>query len=155
MIQRIRGYDSETPITIGWSQPEAMVELQEHVDFLSFHYYRNPAELLNILKEVNSNKPLFLGETGMHSFEKWWYPFKKSEEDQLVFYQEIGHVISEMNLHYAFWTLYDFKAIPSNVAGKWPWQKGPQKSYGIINQEDGEKPSYQWIKTFNHSKNEK
>ena len=155
IIYRIRMYDPDTPITIGWSQPEALVHLENQVDFLSFHYYRDPQDLPEILKTMEISKPIFLGETGTHSFDKWWYPFKHSEDYQLDYYQSIGAVIEDFDLHYAFWTLYDFQTIPSNVAGKWPWQKGPQKSFGIIKYDKSPKPIFQWIKTFNQEVNEK
>jgi len=149
MAQRLKGYDAHTPLTIGWSQPEAMQYLQEQQDFLTFHYYRNPAQLKGILQAMNLQKPVFMGETGAHSYNAWWFLAGQSASYQLDYYQQIGPVIKELNLHYAFWTLYDFAAIPSNVAGRWPWQKGPQKSFGIIDQKLNPKQSYKWVQTFN------
>lgn len=149
IIRRVRSYDPHTPITIGWSQPEAMPTLQSEVDFLSFHYYRDPVLLGSILDQIPSSKPIFLGETGSHSFDDWWFPFKRSDAEQLEYYESIGTVIRSHDLHYAFWTWYDFQHIPSNVAGKWPWQKGPQKSYGILGHGDAPKPAFHWIKNFN------
>lgn len=155
IVSRIRMYDPKTPITIGWSQPEAMETLDSEVDFLSFHYYRAPEDLFPILDFMNPDKPLFIGETGAHSFSALWYPYRQDEAYQLNYYKEIGKVIDNNNLHYAFWTLYDFKKIPPNVAGKWPWQKGPQKSYGIIDSKGNQKPIYEWVKKFNQKKDAK
>lgn len=149
MIHRIKGYDPNHMVTIGWSQPERLPILQDQLDFLSFHYYRDPLILGDILGGMDLKKPLFLGETGMHTFSKWWYPFKRSPEDQADFYKEIFKVVRDHKLHYALWTLYDFDKVPSSVAGRWPWKKGPQKSYGLIDGQGNHKPAYEIIKTYN------
>ena len=155
MLQRIRSYDPETPLTIGWSQPEEVKTLQDYVDLYSFHYYRKPEDLSPILNSFEFNKPLFIGETGSHTFDRWWYPFKRDDEDQLSYLKDITEIIDSYELHYAFWTLYDFENIPNNVSGKWPWKKGPQKRYGLIRADDSSKPAYQLIKDFNSYLDEK
>ena len=153
MTKRIRVYDSITPITVGWSQPEQLSCLSEELDILSFHYYREPNLLNGILDSMKStyelNKPLFLSETGMHSFDSWWYPFGKTQEDQLNYYEGIFEAIDSLSLNYATWTVHDFKKVPSNVAGALPWKKKPQQSYGLINKKGESKKVYNFIKKTN------
>lgn len=149
IIQRIRRYDLKNFITIGWSQPELINNLNEHLDFLSFHFYREPEDLNQFLNQNSFNKPLFIGEFGKHTYSSWWYPFSQSNEDQLLYYDQVFEVANKHELNYAIWTLYDFMKVPSNVAGKWPWQKNPQKSYGIIDLKGTKKKSYQLIKDNN------
>ena len=152
--KRLTTYDSSALQTVGWSQPEFAHIMKDQLDFLSFHFYREISELNHFLDSTNLNKPLFIGETGMHSFKKWWYPIGNTEDEQKVYYNQLFKIISAHNIHYAFWTLYDFKNIPSNVAGRWPWQKGPQKAYGLQN-EGRKKPSLNLVKKFNLSNSEK
>lgn len=149
MIKRVKGYDPNGLITIGWSQPEQMHHLNEQLDFLSFHFYRDPTELSAFLEDNKFDKPLFLGETGKHTFSKWWFPFSKSQEDQHDYYQQIMDIGQQYQLHYAIWTLYDFKNVPDNVAGKYPWQVNPQKAYGLITRHHKLKKSYSLIKQLN------
>jgi len=149
MIKRVRGYDKNGLITIGWSQPEYMYHLQSELDFLSFHFYRDPIELSSFLEKNKFDKPLFLGETGKHTFSKWWFPFSKSQEDQYNYYEQVLGITKQHNIHYAIWTLFDFKNVPDNVAGKYPWQVNPQKAYGLINTHHKAKKSYSLIKQLN------
>lgn len=147
--RRLSGYDAALCQTVGWSQPEYAHLMMDQLDFVSFHFYRDIPELTSYLDSVSLQKPLFMGEAGRHTFDAWWYPFGNEEKDQLAYYRELMHEIETSNLHYAFWTLYDFAKIPSNVAGKWPWQKGPQKAYGLI-RHDREKETLQLVRNFNH-----
>lgn len=149
IIKRIRTYAPNTLLTIGWSQPEYMDLLAEELDFLSFHFYREPKELSEYLDEHSYEKPLFLGETGCHSFNKWWYPYKRDETFQKAYYHMIFEQIESYGLHYSFWTLYDFEKVPSNVAGRWPWKKGPQKAYGIIDRSGYFKAIFSHLQDFN------
>ena len=153
IAKRLRYYDAYTPITIGWSQPERASLLMDQLDFLSFHFYRDPVELRAFLRHPDQNhlftKPLFLGETGMHSFHAWWFPFGKTEDEQYEFYDQVLAITKEHQLDYAVWTLYDFSEVPGNVAGKLPWKKKPQQAYGLINHQGEAKRSFDLLKAFN------
>lgn len=149
IAKRIKIYDPNALVTVGWSQPEEIGHLSSVLDFLSFHFYRDPNELRTFLDQHEYSKPLFLGETGMHSFKSWWYPIGHSESDQKNYYSQISTLIDDYQLNYAFWTLYDFPKVPSNVAGKWPWQKKPQKEYGLIKVNGDRKESFELLKAFN------
>lgn len=153
MVKRIKGYDPHTLLTIGWSQPEQSHHLEEELDLLSFHFYRAPEELEEFLKKQQLSKPLFIGETGMHSYKSWWYPIGNDEKEQREYYSQITQLIEAHKLSYALWTLYDFPKVPSNVAGKWPWQKKPQKEYGLIDIKGDKKESFEFLKAFNQKNN--
>ncbi len=150
IIQRLKTYDPVHFVTIGWSQPEISSSLTELVDFISYHFYRNPSELGDYLaKKEKSDLPVFIGEIGMHSFNSWWFPFGKSQEEQAQHVSDVLSLIKANELHYGLWTLYDFKRIPSNVAGSVPWKKNPQKKYGIIDTKNRKKKVYSIILNFN------
>ena len=149
VIRRMKEYDPGTPVTIGWSQPEVSVHLEELVDFVSLHFYREPGELEAYLSDNPINKPVFLGETGSHNFDRWWYPWSRDEQDQKAYYVQILKIIEKYRLNYGLWTLYDFTYIPPNVAGTFPWERGPQKAYGIIDSDGSTKACYELIKNFN------
>lgn len=150
IIRRIKTFDPNHFVTIGWSQPEVSTELADEQDFISFHFYRDPSELVNFLENHQTKgKPLFLGETGMHSYSKWWFPFSKYEGDQAAYVNQILSVVDDYQLHYGIWTLYDFKNVPSNVAGRVPWKKNPQKYYGLIDSKGRNKKIYDVILKFN------
>lgn len=152
MSLTIRKYDPNHLITVGWSTPEYLSNIDSSVDYYSFHYYKNPADLKNyIVKELK--KPVILEETGQHSFNAWWYPFRKSDDDQKEYIEEILPIISEYNLSYTFWTLYDFHKIPDNVVGTVHWRKGIQKNFGLIDKKNNPKPAFEIIKKYNLKKN--
>lgn len=150
IIRRIKTYDPAHFVTIGWSQPEVSVELSAIQDFVSFHFYRDPAELTEFLENNEyTGKPLFLGETGMHSYSRWWFPFSKDEEDQAAYVNQILSIVDDYQLNYGLWTLYDFKNVPADVAGRVPWKRNPQKHYGLINRKGQNKKIYDIILKFN------
>ncbi|MFA0963374.1 cellulase family glycosylhydrolase [Roseivirga sp. BDSF3-8] len=154
ITQRIRTYDPNHLITIGWSQPEASMLLTEQVDFLSFHFYRDPKELdafMNNLPELNI--PILLEETGMHSYDAWWYPFGKSEAEQADYLEQVLAISKKYNLHYAIWTLYDFENVPGDVAGDAPWRRRPQMRYGLIDTKMNKKKVYEVVKKYNEDEN--
>ncbi len=147
MIKRVKTYDPDHFVTIGWSQPEMHETLSDQVDFISFHYYRPTTDLINI----QSVKPVMLGETGMHSFSAWWFPFSKTQEEQAQYIDEVLKIIADKHWSYGLWTLYDFPQVPSNVAGSAPWKKAPQKSMGLIQVDGTKKSAYDIIRKFNNT----
>ena len=91
-INRLKTYDPDHLITIGWSQPEVANELDELVDFISFHFYRKPTELNDfLLKKELKDLPIFVGEIGMHSFNSWWHPFGKSQAEQAAHVEPVSY----------------------------------------------------------------
>jgi len=138
-------YDPNHILTIGWSSPEAAVNLANKLDLISYHYYRDPKSLkldmLKLKREVN-NKPLLLQEFGIPSSQKWYKPFAYSEKDQAEYLAEFKSEMEENDLPYLLWTLYDFTSIPTQVFGYKKWANSKQKYFGLIDRNGKKKPSY-------------
>ncbi|MEM6358686.1 MAG: cellulase family glycosylhydrolase [Bacteroidota bacterium] len=149
MIKRIKTYDPKHLVTIGWSSPEYMEMLGESVDYYSFHYYKEADKLKNYLNQTY-DKPVLLEETGQHSFNAWWYPFRKSDADQATYLKQVFETVDSAGISYNLWTLYDFKQIPDNVVGKALWRKGIQKNFGLIDKKGKPKPVFEVVKGFNN-----
>ena len=150
MARRIKQYAPHHLVTIGWSTPKHITTLADYVDIFAFHFYQDPKELDKAL-DRDFEKPVLLEETGLHSFNAWWYPFKKSESDQANYTQEVLDIIEEHNISYTWWTLYDFKKIPDNVVGKVTWRKGIQKNFGLIDKGGRKKKAFDLLEQFNRS----
>ena len=144
---QIRNWDTEHPITIGWSSTEAAVHLAEEVDFVSFHYYRKLDEFLEAYESlelaVPAQKPIVLQEYGISSYGGFWNGYQGSEEKQALYYETMQPLLKQRNIPFLFWTLYDFKEVPTSVVGRLPWRKTPQQYYGCLNMDGLEKKSFQ------------
>lgn len=145
-IGQIRRYDDQTPITIGWSLPEVAATLANEVDFVSFHYYA-PAEQFvdsyaTLRAEVGENRPIMLTEFGLPTWNSYLFPNGHSTAEQAVYYADMRRAFDQTDLGgYMAWTLYDFPTVPSNVAGAFPWQTGPQRHLGLVNMDGTDKPA--------------
>lgn len=148
MIQSLRETDPNHPITIGWSSPETALILEKEVDYISFHYYKDLADLSKTYTELQqqTDKTIVLEEIGLSSYRGLWNPFGYSEKDQTDFYTELVTVQKSNNIPYLSWTLYDFKEIPQQVAGRFPWRKNKQLYFGLITTDGEKEGAYQVIK---------
>lgn len=138
MIIKLKGWDKDHPITIGWSSPEAAINLSDEVDFVSYHYYRETEDFIdahNALKSKVSDKPLLLQEYGFSSYDGFWNLYQGSEENQVSYYKAMQGKLVEAGVPFIFWTLYDFEKVPSDVAGSLPWRTRKQHFFGCIDQE--------------------
>lgn len=148
MAQQIKQNDSIHPVTIGWSTPEAAVNLTEELDFVSFHYYEAPENFkarFLLLKDSVGDKPLVLEEYGKSSYSGIWNLFSNAEDAQASYYQKMQTVLTRENIPYFIWTLYDFETVPSPVVGTKPWRKAPQKHFGLIDRDGEKKLAYKSI----------
>ncbi|MBU3821262.1 cellulase family glycosylhydrolase [Flavobacteriaceae bacterium XHP0103] len=148
MIKLVKTVDANHPITIGWSNIQSAPTLKDQVDFVSFHYYESLEELDTAIKTLKNeiiNKPLVLQEFGMSSYKGIWKPFGSSEEDQANYHKKAQEIISNNNLQFMSWTLYDFIKIPKEVVGRLPWRKRAQEHFGFINQNGETKPAFNYI----------
>ncbi|WP_299431916.1 glycoside hydrolase family 2 TIM barrel-domain containing protein [uncultured Maribacter sp.] len=146
MIENIKKWDKNHPVTIGWSSPEAGIELANNVDFISFHYYREPSkftEAYNTLRSVIPTKPKLLQEYGMSSYKGLWNFYRGADEQgQLEYYNEMQNILKQEKVPYMFWTLYDFKNVPSSVAGSLPWKSKKQHFFGCLDSLGNKKPAF-------------
>ncbi|MFS4455975.1 cellulase family glycosylhydrolase [Maribacter sp. 2304DJ31-5] len=145
MISNMNQWDNSHPVTIGWSNPEAATNLSQKVDFVSFHYYREASgfsKAFQFLRNKVPNRPLVLQEFGYSSYDGIWNAFSGSEKDQATYHQEMQKILKEEHIPFLFWTLYDFKEIPTSVVGKLPWRKARQKYFGILDSDRNPKTSH-------------
>ena len=145
LIERARVYDPNHLITVGWSSPEAAINLAWKLDFVSFHYYRDPKSLtLDMLKLKQSvnNKPILLGEFGLPSNKKWYSPTGYSKEAQSEYLAKMKQEMELNKLPYLLWTLHDFDEIPSEVFGLNTWRHAKQKYFGLLDRKGNKKPAY-------------
>lgn len=148
MILIIKKIDKEHPVTIGWSNIQSATILKDQVDFVSFHYYEDInkfKENFENLKTQIPNKKLVLGEFGLSSYSGFWKPFSSSEKKQANYHKKMQDLLTENNVSFISWTLYDFDKIPKEVIGNLPWRYQPQKKYGFINSKGEKKLSFQYI----------
>lgn len=148
MIHRVRSWDPMHPVTVGWSNPQDALLLQEEVDFVSFHYYMAPEDFqegYTTLKKAVGNKEVLLEEYGYSSFSGLGNLFMGSEQKQMKFYQDMTTVLKQENIHNLLWTLHDFEEIPDRVVGKLPWRKGQQKHFGLLRSDGSKKPAFDLI----------
>lgn len=144
-IKTIKEEDLKHAVTIGWSSPQAALNLLEKVDYVSFHYYQNLADLpdaITLLKG-QTTKPIVLQEFGLSSNASWLYLLGNSEEDQASYYTSFFDENQKReSVNFLSWTLYDFTEIPDQVAGAYPWRKNKQSHFGLINNIGERKKAY-------------
>ena len=148
MILYLRSIDKTHPVTIGWSNTESAPLLENMVDFISFHYYKEPRffeEDYLFLRKKTTGKPLFLGEFGFSSYQGFWRPTGNYEYKQATYHKEMQLIIKKNKIPFLSWTLYDFDTIPSSVVGVLPWRKNLQKKFGFISNTGVKKPAYKYI----------
>ncbi|NHF58574.1 cellulase family glycosylhydrolase [Flavobacteriaceae bacterium TP-CH-4] len=148
LMIEMRRWDSEHPMTIGWSSPEAAVYLSGEVDMISFHYYREAVQFPKAytrLRDAVPNKPLVLQEYGFSSYDGLWNAYTGSEEEQAAYYAEIQPLLQAENIPFLLWTLYDFEEVPSSVVGRLPWRTERQKHFGILDSKGTPKAAYNYL----------
>lgn len=147
LIAVVKENDPNHLITIGWSNALAATNLEDKVDFVSYHFY-NPLESFETeyaILDKATKKPIVVQEFGVPSYNGIWNLNGSNEIDQAQYHKTIQALFKKNNLAFMSWTLYDFPEVPSQVAGRWPWQKNRQKKFGFINTKGKFKPAYMFI----------
>ncbi len=144
MIEKAKVYDPNHLLTIGWSNPEDAVLLASELDFVSYHYYRDPKSLALDALELKSkvNKPILLGEFGLPSNKKWYLPMGHTQIDQRDYLIDMKTEMDANGLSYLLWTLHDFDDIPTEVFGYRKFIHSKQKYFGLIDKKGNKKPAY-------------
>jgi hypothetical protein len=147
MISVIKENDPNHLVTIGWSNSYEATHLSEQVDFVSYHFYNaiTDFEKEHSTLEKATQKPLVIQEFGIPSYRGFWNWVGSNEEDQAEYHKKMQALFKKNGLAFMSWTLYDFPAVPNQVAGKWPWQKLRQKKFGFINESGTKKPAFEFI----------
>ena len=140
-VALVKRFDALTPVTIGWSSAETAHTLASDLDFVSFHYYGladQYGDRYQNLRDLVGNAPIVVTEFGLPTWNSPFFPNGHTEAEQAAYYADM---LTEMQATdgagYMAWTLYDFTHVPAGVAGRMPWQRGPQRKMGLINV-DGE-----------------
>lgn len=145
MLKQAKKYDPNHLLTVGWAYPENVDFLSKELDFVSFHSYKGVDILekeINEMQKKIKNKPLVLEEFGLSTYSGIWSPLGKTEDEQADYFVKVKEILKRYgNIPYLAWTLYDFSEVPSAVVGKMPWNKNPQKNFGIITEEGKLKPA--------------
>ncbi len=147
IIPQIQKADPNHLITIGWANPESAEILKGEVDFVSFHYYRQPEDFPEIVQNLQKNikKPLVLQEFGLSSYHGFWNPLGNDEEEQAAYHKKMQEVLKAQDLGFLSWTLYDYKEVPASVVGRRPWRKARQKHFGFLDTSGKPKPAFEFI----------
>jgi Cellulase (glycosyl hydrolase family 5) len=147
MTTVIKENDPNHLITIGWSNSYEATNLEDKVDFVSYHFYNaiDDFEKENATLEKATKKPVVIQEFGVPSYRGFWSWFGKNEKGQAEYHKKMQELFKKNNLAFMSWTLYDFPSVPNQVAGKWPWQKLRQKKFGFIDIKGKEKPAFLYI----------
>ena len=145
MIDQVKTWDPDHPVTIGWSNAEDARILIEKVDFISFHYYKDPEdfqEACSNLKKYSEGKEILLEEFGYSSYSGIANLWSGSEGKQASYYQEMEKFISESEIPFLSWTLHDFEEVPNEVIGRLPWRKSRQKKFGLLRPDGSKKAAF-------------
>lgn len=143
VIKRIRKYDPDHLITIGWSDGKYGHLLSDELDFVSFHFYKKPEELGEVIKALKQKVPgkkLVLSEFGQSSLSTVLTLYAHSEDNQAEYYERVISVLEEEEVPFVCWALQDFDKAPTEVFGKKPWIRHPQKHYGLYRTDGSPKP---------------
>jgi hypothetical protein len=140
-----RVYAPHHLITVGWSTAEAAPRLAEVLDIISFHYYLPadglPAALAS-LRATAPGRPVVLQEFGLPTWSSPFFPGGHTEAEQALYYAEVLAALRADGATGSLaWTLYDFEHVPGNVAGRLPWQTGPQSRLGVLRADGSAKPA--------------
>jgi len=147
MIKEIKKFDRNHLITIGYSSPEAALNLIDQVDFISYHFYKNINHFeadYKMLKKA-TNKPLVIQEFGLSSYRGLWNFYRGSDIHQANYHKKMQENFKKESLAFMSWSLYDFNQIPTSVVGRLPWRKSQQKYFGFIDENGNKKPSFEYI----------
>jgi hypothetical protein len=147
MVAVIKKFDPNHLVTIGWSNAYEATHLANKVDFVSYHFYNaiEDFEKENTTLEKAVKKPVVIQEFGVPSYNGIWNLRGYSEADQAQYHKKMQALFKKNKLAFMSWTLYDFPQVPSQVAGKWPWQKIRQKKFGFLDSKGNKKPSFLYI----------
>ena len=124
--------------------PPASHTLADEVDFVSFHFYAPADELPAAYAGIRqiTDKPIVLTEFGLPTWNSPFFPNGHSQPEQAVYYADVlGNLRQTDSAGYMAWTLYDFTRVPANVAGGFPWETGPQRKLGVLNENGEPKPA--------------
>lgn len=145
LVPHLKRLDPEHWVTLGWSEPEAMLRFRAAVDYDTFHYYGRPEAFQSRLQAVKEGRhqqgirrPLVMGEFGYHTWrEDPRDPHFSEHQFNYVMAMMAGRLSAALSGS-LFWDLYDY---PRNLTEDWVLQS-PSFQYhmGLIDTEGKPKP---------------
>ena len=142
VAHEVRLHDAETPMTVGWSTPEAALAAPIHTDVVSFHFYGPVDDLRQRapqLIEHADGRPVILSEFGLPTWNSV-FPGGHTEAEQADYTAQILRVAADTGLEGTMvWTLWDLAEAPPD-AGALPWSSGPQINLGLLRADGSAKP---------------
>lgn len=143
VARHVRWHDPNHLLTIGWSTPEAAGALTETVDFVTFHYFDQPADYtarVTALQNAAGAKPILLEEFTFSTWNSPFFPGHTAAEQAHYYAALLRQHRALDSLGYLTWTLYDFDEVPL-AEFRLPWQRGAQANMGIIERNGATKPA--------------
>jgi hypothetical protein len=134
-IRLVRRFDPDGRVTIGWAAAENAHTHADQLDFVSFHYYDYADQFVETYNQLRERVrvPILLTEFGLPTWNNPFFPNGHTEREQAIYYADMLDGMAQTDAAgWMAWTLYDFTHVPSGVAGRWPWQKGPQRNLGVV-----------------------
>ena len=130
------------PVTVGWSNPNSALGLNDVVDFVTYHEYgavKGFAERLQSIKSEVRDKPILITELG----STVWAPFRSKHAAEARQAARLKKQLSQsIAANGAFvWTLNDFEHVSSDVVGRRPWRKAQQRHFGLLRADGSSRPS--------------
>ncbi len=147
MAHQVRSMDEATPITIGWSTPQAALAAPIQTDVVSYHYYGPIDELAALGRAVERHaegRPVLLTEYGLPTWNSI-FPGGHTESEQAAYVGGIRQMEDTVGIDGSMiWTLWDLRFAPVD-AGRFPWSTGPQTSLGLLRPDGSPKPAAAFI----------
>lgn len=142
MVRHIQIQYPDIPVTIGWSNPEAALGLEDVVDFITYHEYgkvNGLAERLNVIKSEVGRKPVMITEIG----STIWSPFRSTRSAEAKQASRLKSQLAQSTAAQGVfvWTLNDFDHVGSEVVGRRPWRKAQQRHFGLLRPDGSSRPS--------------
>lgn len=137
----VRDADPATPLTVGWSTPEAALAAPVHTDVVSYHYYAPMADFDDLAQRVNEHaagRPVVISEFGLPTWNSY-FPGGHTEVEQAGYVADVVSSADRLGVNGTMvWTLWDLAESPPD-AGRFPWNTGPQTSLGLLRADGSEK----------------
>lgn len=146
---RLRASGVTQPLTIGWSSSAAATRLVDEVDLVSYHFYGDLADFDDayaLVEAAAAEKPILLTEFGLPSWNSPFFPNGHSQAEQADYtHTLLSQWRATAGRGYFIWTLHDFGRMPTYVAGRAPWQRGPQRHMGLFDRNGDAKPVANYV----------